>query len=65
MNIPNSYSLQQIIFAYKKDHPDWSEEKIKSEAVKLQKEIQKMDKRWARSNEKFYSHNELVGDWEE
>jgi len=63
--IPLSYSLKQIIFAYKQEHPDWDEKKIKREALKLQKEIQKMDKQWERSNEKFYSHNELIGDWED
>jgi len=63
--IPSSYSFKEIMAAYKKEHPDWSKEKIRREAKKLQKEIQKMDKQWERSNEKFYSHNELIGDWED
>ena len=62
INASPSCSLSYIIHAVAAEHPHWSEEQIRTEARRLYWEILAMDKRWERSQRRFYTHVVLTGD---
>ncbi len=53
------YSLEILEDIYRYQEPDLSENEIKEKAKNLHRQLNTLDIRWARSNRRFYSHNQI------
>jgi len=55
-HFPESYSIEQVIFAVQHDHPDWDTERVLAEARRIYSAIRALDMQELRSNRRFYAH---------
>ena len=53
------YTLEMLEDLYRCKDPSLPEEVIKDKAKKLHRQLNTLDISWARSNRRFYSHNQL------
>jgi hypothetical protein len=53
------YSLEILEDIYRYQEPGLSEIEIKEKAKNLHSQLNTLDIRWARSNRRFYSHNQI------
>jgi hypothetical protein len=56
------YNLERLIQGYLNDNPGMSLEEATERAIVLRREQHRMDKSWYRSQQRFHSHNVLVGE---
>lgn len=50
------WSLQQIVDAYKYEHPEWTEEELMRNSEMIYKELNRSKSAMYRDNKKFYDH---------
>lgn len=55
------YSLEMLEGIYRHQEPDLSADEARAKAKNLHRHLNTLDICWARSNRRFYIHNQLSG----
>lgn len=53
------YTLETLEDIYRNQYPSLAENEVKEKAKNLHRQLNTLDICWARSNRRFYSHNQL------